>query len=486
MSAALPPAAGTATALDAAILLRFRHALSEHVGLVFPEYRVDMLADLLQERAKVHGLDPRAYVFALERGGRSSELDALAPYVTTGETYFFRNSAQFDVLREQVLPGLLHERRLAGRGVSILSAGCSTGEELYTVAMLMQEMAPGDRPEVHSLLGVDLNPRALQAAREGRYTAWSLRETPIEAKERWFESTAQEYRVHAALRAAVRFEQLNLHARAPEFWTPERFDVIFARNVLMYFDRDGMAAALARMAAALAPGGYLFLGHSENLRELVQDWQVCHTHGTFYYRRQATTDAVAPQDWLADIHRAADRVRGLTEAPAVRQAVPPLAPARDGFEGALVHFSQERFDAAAQALDALPAASARMADAQLLRAMLHVHHGELQRAEHIAHALLVREPRCAAAHYVIGLCREGSGDLGAAANRYRLADGFALSHLQLGRLARRRGDRQTKRQELDRAAALLAYERPQHVQMFGGGFDRQALLALCRSEGARE
>lgn len=479
MSAASPPVLDAASTPDASTLLRFRKLLTAHFGLVFPEAQTDMLAGLMQVRADVHALDPRGYVFVLESGGGATELDALAPHVTTGETYFFRNIAQFHALRERVLPGLLAERRAAGRGLSILSAGCSTGQELYTVAMLMQDLAPG-RAEAHSLLGVDVNPEALRAARDGRYTAWSLRETPIEARQRWFESTAQEFRVHAALRESVRFEPLNLHAKAPEFWTPGRFDIIFARNVLMYLDREAMAAALARMAVALAPGGYLFLGHSENLRELAGDWQVCHTHGSFYYTRQPAARNAVPQDRL-------------TEAPSARQDRPastPPVPERDGFEHALALFSQDRFDASAQALDALPAAVGRTTDAQLLRAMLHVHHGELERAENVAHALLVRDPRCAAAHYVIGLCREGSGDLAAAAHRYTLAcgpgHGFALAHLQLGRLARRRGDRQTKRRELERAAALLEHERPQRLLMFGGGFDRQALLALCRSEGARQ
>ncbi len=115
-----------------------------------------------------------------------------------------------------------------------------------------------------------------------------------------------------------------------------------------------------------------------------------------------------------------------------------------------------------------------------------MHDGRFQAAEDVAHELLTHDVRSAAAHYVIALCRESTGDLAAAGNRYeqarRLDTGFALPHLHLGRLARQRGDAKVHRHELARALVLLEHESPQRLLMFGGGFDRIALQNMCRSE----
>src|SRR5262249_22962649 len=137
----------------------------------------------------------------------------------------------------------------------------------------------------------------------------------------------KEFVLEPRLRAAVRFEVLNLNLEAPNFWRPGAFDVIFARNVLMYFSRPALHAALGRMTRSLAPDGYLFLGHSESLRELTEAYQLCHTHDTFYYHRRSAGGGPMPaawrdEPWYDAIDKAAARVRGLTSA---QPAAPPAA-----------------------------------------------------------------------------------------------------------------------------------------------------------------
>jgi chemotaxis protein methyltransferase CheR len=297
----------------------------------------------------------------------------------------------------------------------------------------------------------------------------------------------------AKVRESARFEQLNLNAEAPDFWQPGAFDLVFARNVLMYFAPSPLRAAVARISRSLAPDGYFFFGHSESMRELSDDFDLRHTHDTFYYRRKHDTGVTTePRDntpWFEQIGKASERVRGLTSAP--RSAASVHAPtaqrmAQDPLTEALSLFGQERFAESMKVLDAGGAAAQRSTDSLLLRAMLLVQDGKLQEAEDTAHAALTRDSHCAAAHYVIALCRESIGDLAAAANRYgqaaSLDPGFALPHLHLGLLARRRGDHKQRKQELSRAMALLETESPQRLLMFGGGFDRAALLNLCRAE----
>ncbi len=474
-------------------LQRFRALVLTRLGLEFQDRQLPMLTELLERRVACHRLDANRYLHALESGLLIHEFEALAPELTTGETYFFRNIEQFNALQGRVLPSLIQARANTTRRLRILSAGCASGEELYTIAMLMHDLVPGPNWEV-TLLGVDLNPEVLRKAREARYTSWSLRETPEPARLRWFKPEGSEFALHPMLRAAVRFEALNLNAEAPDFWRPGSFDLIFARNVLMYFNRHALHAAIARMTRSLSPDGYFFLGHSESLRDLTQSFELCHTHGTFYYQRKGSSNSSASAaefepDPFAAIGKASERVRDLTTRLAAGKplgAAATMPASVDPVEEALNLFSQERFDAASALLDGMDAPSRRHADVMLLRAMLLVHEARFQEAEDLAHELLTHDVRSAAAHYVIALCRESTGDLAAARNRYeqasRLDSGFALPRLHLGRLARQRGDAKSHKHDLARALTLLEHESPQRLLMFGGGFDRIALQNMCRSE----
>lgn len=461
-----------AVALRAEAVARFRTIVLARLGLEFPDRQSNMLAELLKHRLAWHRLDAENYLNSLQSDLLAGEFEALAPELTTPETYFFRNIEQFNALRERVLPALLQARRYT-RSLRILSAGCATGEELYTLAMVMQDLTPGPDWDI-TLLGIDLNPEVLRKARAAHYTSWSLRETPEAARLRWFQPAGDGFVLQPALREAVRFELINLNEAAPNFWHPGAFDLIFARNVLMYLGRTALQGALARMTQSLAPDGYLFLGHSESLRELTEAYTLCHTHGTFYYRRRSTDEPAAMQV--------------PTTAPVTTTAVaaPAKPDAADTIEAALTLFEQERFEDAAAQLTALDADAQRQPDAQVLQAMLRLHEGRHALAEDLAHELLTRDARHAAAHYVIALCRESTGNLAAARIRYeqagKLDESFALPHLHLARLARERGDASAHRHELARTLALLEHESPQRLRLFGGGFDRIALQNMCRTE----
>ena len=131
-----------------------------------------------------------------------------------------------------------------------------------------------------------MNRSVLQKAEKARYSAWALRETPPPIKEKWFRRDGRELALDEQLRRTVHFKQANLASDDPALWQPAVYDVIFCRNVLMYFAPDQMRAAIARIAASLAPGGYLFLGHAETLRGVSDDFELHHAHDAFYYRRK--------------------------------------------------------------------------------------------------------------------------------------------------------------------------------------------------------
>jgi chemotaxis protein methyltransferase CheR len=187
--------------------------------------------------------------------------------LTTPETSFFRDGYPFDLLRRVMLPDLLH-RRAADRQLRVWSAAAATGQEAYSIGFCLEELGPavdGWRLEV---LGTDLAAGAIARAREGRYSHFEVqRGLPIQLLVRHFERTRQDWQVRPGLRARIRFERHNLLADAT--WLG-RFDIVFLRNVLIYFDPPTRRRVLEHIAAVLTEDGYLVLGGTETARGLTE------------------------------------------------------------------------------------------------------------------------------------------------------------------------------------------------------------------------
>lgn len=494
-------------------LERFRALLALRTGLFFDETRYAFLHEVLERRLAAFEGGVASYFAELEDQAATTELLALAEEVTVGETYFFRHLDQFRAYAEVALP----ERVIArggSRPLKVLSAGTSSGEEAYSLAMFGYEqgLVAGRGLEVE---GIDLNPKAIERAQRGRYTAWSLRETSEAQRRRWFRPLAREYEVLPSLKGSVHFRQSNL---ATTEYAQQDFDVVFCRNVLMYFSPDRMRDVIARLTFGLAPGGYLFLGHAETLRGLSLDYHLCHTHDTFYYRKKFDDElaplprftkpvanaeptsspsqgrsqselAWAPDTWLETVQRTADRIQALAEAPLSSTPSPlvaPTAPLRRHHFRALELLGRERFTDALSELGEPSGSEASDADTLLLRAVLLAHSGQLDAAETACRQLLGLDELSAGAHYLLALCQERKGLLDAALEHDQTAiyldPTLAMPRLHLGLLARRAGDGPTARRELSQAVLLLEREDASRLLMYGGGFGRDALISLCRSE----
>lgn len=194
----------------------------------------------------------------VDRGERAAKV-ALARALTIGETYFFREAQHFELLRNALLP------RAFARGeppVRLVSAGCASGEEAYSLAIVANEVLGRAAAEQVRVLGFDINERALALARRGSYRPWSLRGVPDQVRKRWFERAGNEWRIGAAARSLTRFERGNLVD--PAGCLPRSSsDVIFCRNVLIYLAEDAVALVLRALSQALRPGGVLIVGSAE-------------------------------------------------------------------------------------------------------------------------------------------------------------------------------------------------------------------------------
>lgn len=497
-------------------LERCRDAVGELLGFSFEADRLEQLGAVVRGRVSELGLSgPEAYLARLHAPEhRASEAAALAELVTVTETFFHRNYDQIRAFIEAVVP----ERLARGRRLRILSAGCASGEEPYTVAIALREAFPDVDTWDLTIVGIDVNPSMLAKARRARYGPWSLRATPEPIKARYFEQVGSEYVLSSAITNMVELREHNLADRGP--WPFENFeaDAIFCRNVIMYFVPEVMQRVVGRLTRTLGPGGYLFLGHAETLRGLSHDYHLCHTHGTFYYEHKSGGPTRSASDfshgasslargvppdvvlestsWFDAIQAASRRVaelasehgsagHGARTSPS--KPAPPLA--RRRLAEVLDLVQRERFSEALELLEALPADASGSTDALLLSAVLLTNHGRIAEAERACEKLLDADDLNAGAHYLKALCREHAQDDVGAAEHDRIAahldPTFAMPRLHAGLLAKRSRNPGAARRELGLALVLLEREDMSRLVLFGGGFSRDALTALCRNELAR-
>lgn len=437
-------------------LVRFRGILQKRLGWTTADTEAVPILPVLAERAAAHHLSESDYLGRLAGREWPEETAVLAERLSITETYFFRHGGQFQALSERVLPERI-AARAGQRVLRLLSVGCSSGEETYSLAIAALRKRPA-RDWIVSVIGADANPEMLRRAGRAVYSEWSLRETPDDVRQRWFRRTRDGFEVAPEAVATVQFIEHNVaEAAEPRIWGPERYDVVFCRNLLMYLTRETVAGLIGRITDALAPGGALFLGHTDTLGSDPAGFTVEHFGDTVYYRR-VTRGPVAPEPRP----RAPER----TMPPPIEVDTRPRV---------LSLLRDERF------ADALALVEP---DDLLLRGVLLAQLGRIDEAREAARQLIDARPD-PDAHQLLGLCHEVDVP-DQAPGQYRLAayldPGFAMPRLRMGLLARRRGDGRAAADELAVALELLPRESEERITMFGGGFGRLTLSSLCRTE----
>jgi chemotaxis protein methyltransferase CheR len=264
---------------------RFRDLLLARCGLYYPERKRGDLAHGLSMALGTtsHRTLTELYTDAMA-GGPGWE--AILAQLTIGETYFFRNGAQFDALRQHILPELL-DRRGSTRTLRLWSAGCATGEEPYSLAILLSELLPSDHSWNTSILATDINPVFLARAREALYGNWSFRETPDELRTRYWAEEQGRWRLRSDIRRMVGFTRLNLAEPCFPAITngTSAMDIIVCRNVTIYFDEATTRQIAERFFSALTPGGWLVVGHAEPQASVYHQFEVHNFPNTVIYRK---------------------------------------------------------------------------------------------------------------------------------------------------------------------------------------------------------
>ncbi len=241
--------------------------IQDGYGIKMPDTKITMLQSRLQKRLRLLGMNSFSdycdMIFSSEQG--KNELVHMIDAVTTNKTDFFREPAHYQYLTNTALPDLI--TRKENRNINVWSAGCSTGEEPYTLAMVLDDYLYNEH-YTFSILATDLSSRVLETARMAIYDESKVAPVPYEMKKKYLlkskDRTSQQVRIVPELRSKVQFKSLNFMDR--EFRSINTtFDLVFCRNVIIYFERDIQADIIGKQVKFLNPGGYLFLGHSETL-----------------------------------------------------------------------------------------------------------------------------------------------------------------------------------------------------------------------------
>jgi chemotaxis protein methyltransferase CheR len=279
--------------LEQAEFLLLRELFNEHCGLLLGAEARIVIERRLRERLAVLGLLSFGEYYQLLREGHAgkAEMEEAIDLVTVNETYFFREIYQLRAFRDELLPMLFAPAHGRER-LSVWSAGCSTGEEVYSIAIEARESGLCRGRGVR-VFGSDISRRCLAVARRGVYGPSSFRATPPELRKRHFHERPDGFHVSDDIRAWCQFGHLNL-LDGLRSAVVGRVDVIFCRNVLIYFDDASRRRVIQMFYDRLLPGGFLLLGHSESLLNVSTAFELVHLKEDLVYRKPLSASRFAP------------------------------------------------------------------------------------------------------------------------------------------------------------------------------------------------
>ncbi len=267
-----------------------RDFLYDQCGIFVGENRKYLMENRLNTRLRELGLHSFSEYHNYLRydKNKTAELNELFINMTTNETSFFRNNVQLDIFRDKVLAKLISEQRAKGeKKINIWSAGCSSGEEPYTIAIILLDLLKGEINDWNiKITANDLSLAMLNIARKGMYSEYALRTTPPEIIEKYFIKEGRNYKIVPAAQKLVQFGQINL-SRADQLARVERSHIVFCRNVIIYFDDAMKKHVINAFYDNLLPGGYLLIGHSESLHNISRTFKPEHHPGAIIYRKQS-------------------------------------------------------------------------------------------------------------------------------------------------------------------------------------------------------
>ncbi len=496
--------------------------LSEHIlqpisqyilsqtGLFFPPSKWNLLTKGLKAAATDHHMDVSAFAaHILESPPTSTLINSLAAYLTIGETYFLRDKNLFQTLKDHILMDIMDSPQAHGKRLSFLSAGCATGEEPYSIAILIDHMCPILKNWKISIIGTDINPVFLDKARKGIYSRWSLRETPEQIVKKYFIQTeANQFELAPHIRRMVQFAQLNLmepdYAHALNIRA--EINILFCRNVLMYFDDVSRNQVIEKLCRLIANNGWFITGVAESgFVQTPELTPVKFSHIVLYQKKP-------PPLMPIPIPRAADNMDVSLPIPSV--ATPGRSPGSvsrpkqpgaafspkpktdfELYQEALNDYEKGDYQASALKLGRLmnrrqPDDSVLIeTDLLILLAKSYANLGDLCEAEFWCRKAIASEKLNPEIHFLMSSILQAGGKIPEAIeslkNAIYLDPDFIMAHFLMGLLLHHEKNVMQSRKYFENALSLLRNKDPDEIVPFSEGLTAGRLLETITTMTAK-
>jgi len=468
---------------------QFQKLILDRTGIYFGQRRRSELQRHVQSTMKKQQMPEvdRLYKQLVQQSTESPLWELLIEHIIVGETYFFREQLLFEALRNKVLPDIIkhHEK---DRSLRIWSAGCSTGEEPYSLAILLDKLlGPAIDQWRIFILATDINKPSLKKGIDGQYRKWSLRQTPNNIISTYFDEKNDIYQICKKIHRRVMFSYLNLKSPVyPSLSTcTQAMDLILWRNVAIYFTTDVIADVLNRFHQCLLPSGYFNIGASEAGHMADTQFVQVPVTGAFIYQKTHSEPQMIKKPTIP------------LEKPAKQPATSPLhqfqyqkpqkppvpeKKKQSQLEMAETFTKERNFSKAIAAYQAHLKLSPKDAQAWYQMARVYANMGDLENAKNACMRALDHEPLLVEAYYIKGLIHEEDGELDAAINDYKkilyLNSDFVLAHYHLSTVYQQIQD--DKMAERHRIQAIRMLSRLPEDETIPGSDDltTQQLLAM--------
>jgi chemotaxis protein methyltransferase CheR len=492
-----------AESLPDMLLSRLNEFVADQMGLYFPKERGRDLERGISAAAREFDFkDTESCIrWLVSSPLTKNQIEILAGHLTVGETYFFREKKSFEILEERILQELIRSRRTTERRLRIWSAGCCTGEEPYSIAMLLDKQIPDRNNWNITILATDINPRFLQKASEGLYAEWSFRDSPAWIKERCFErKKGGRFEILPEIKKRVTFSYLNLAEDVYPSLTnnTNAMDVIFCRNVLMYFSPERAKRVIQNLYRSLVDGGWLIVSPSETSQALYSQFATVNLPGVILYRKDSNLSRTG-QAMGAVPSMPVEEAGGSFQPPVhflsepVPEAIFTQEPAEArpaSYTAAAALYEQGRYAEASGKIAGLLSDHPDDAKAMVLLARVYANQGRLGEALEWCEKAIAADKLNPGYYYLLATILQERNQAKEAVLTLKRAlyldPNFVLAHFALGNLTRQQGKLEASAKHFENALSLLNARRSEEVLLESEGLKAGRLVEIIRSTMFRE
>ncbi|MEI8350136.1 MAG: CheR family methyltransferase [Candidatus Omnitrophota bacterium] len=498
--------------------LKLKNFITNRSGLYFRDHEIKNLQDVIAKRMAVRGLDSvfTYYTYLTSSPEREEEFRQLLNALTVNHTYFFRNESQFKALREKVLPEII-QRKLTQFGnrppvfestdnsqnvttdllarkptLRIWSAGCSSGEEPYSIAMVVRDIIPDiENWDIH-ILATDAATESLDRAQKGVFNANAVKLVPKQCLERYFDldtsGHSKSYAVKNDIKEMVHFVFHNLIE--DEF--PQGFDIIFCRNVVIYFEFETIVNTMYKFHSSLFDGGYLFIGYSENLHFMRDKFTMVSWDEAIYYRKETasvspvtlTIEHPAEKVDLEEIIEELSRCEAKVELGIISGKQITPGNAEELITDIIKYTHLKKYTQALALAEEAIRLYQNTLEPYYLAAEIYINQGNFTAAKGMLMSALRLNPLFAAAHYLFGCVYIEEEEPDKAKESFRKAlyldKDFSLAHFYLANLYRTEDSLQEAIREYRNTLKGLSKYSLDAIIAYSGGFSVATLANICR------